>query len=123
MTDNEKIARWAGVLDGYRYTTDSVHGWCYFNDKTKHVLYTEKIRTYSTDSEAVELLNVLVGKGYEPELSYCSEHWSLNIFTSPKWVVENVWQPTIHQAITAAVLKLIEKEGGECSKTGKTVLK
>jgi len=111
MTYNEKIARWAG----WRYHIEEE---LWLNPiKERGWAKLEPLPGYFTDAEAIGLLNTLVEKGYYPELSY--------LRTGSRWWVR-LWQkvgafsvpiyddyegkPTIHEAITSAVLAVIEKE-------------
>jgi hypothetical protein len=96
MTDNEKIARFAG--------------W----PECPSTFYPK----YSTDAEAVQLLNVLVEKGYAFSL-YSGEGmnktfgcciWKAEEYKYNNPVGEKEDTTTIHEAITSAVLQVIEKE-------------
>lgn len=65
---------------------------------------------YSTDAEAIDLLNVLVEKDYRPQLYLsASGNWTCVIAHKTKAFVFGD-APTIHEAIVAAVLQVIEKE-------------
>jgi len=113
ITDNEKIAKFAGFLDGYRLTTDSIEGCCYFNDTTKCVLKIAQLPDYSTDAEAIQLLNTLVKKGYRYELSGMrtvnTSHWcGIKKPYDSCWIVEE-HRSSINESILAAVLAVIEK--------------
>ena len=86
MTDSEKIARWAGPHDGFG----------------------QPLPDYSTDAEAAGLLNTLVSRGYDVCLLNRHDGWYVEYAKS---YIDSVGPyPTIHQAITAAVLWVFEKE-------------
>ncbi len=90
MTDNETIARWAGTVRtmGYGPAPD-------YPDYTK-------------DSAAITLLPVLVKRGYLPTLR-CLDQWLFRVVKPMKYDKVSVGA-TIAQAITQAVLNLIESE-------------
>lgn len=103
MTDNEKIrvVRWQGW---YR-------GW---SDDDVLKSFADHISNYSTDAEAVQLLNVLVEKGYEVTLIYTHNGATVDISERIGYVLVECDAPTIHETITAAVLQVIEKEVNQC---------
>jgi len=94
MTDNEKkrIIEWVGVnkLGSFMFRSNN-------------------------SLEAVWLLNVLVEKGYRWGMKgSVNEVWfEINKPYSDQlgdWTLCGCWKPTIHEAIVAAVLQVIEKE-------------
>ena len=99
MTDNEKlkIVRWMGLYKGW-------------SDADVLKTLADYISDYSTDAEAVGLLNVLVEKGYEPVLSWHRELGEWQCYTVNLEFGE--WGKTIHEAIVDACLRVIEKEEG-----------
>jgi len=90
MTDNEKLAKWAG-----------------FNDLMIRAACPNYCRR---DSEAVELLNVLVEKGLEAQVWTANKEWGLTINYYHYPINGEGTYPTIHEAITSAVLAMIKKE-------------
>jgi hypothetical protein len=104
MTDNEKIARFAGwtFYKGWRNPAGNSTVVC---------------PNYLTDSAAcLGLLNVLVEKGYGVTLQKAAPEkvWSVLVICDDI-INDNQWYTTsqgdsIHEAITAAVLQVIEKE-------------
>jgi len=106
MTDNEKIARWAGWTDHPMF-----HGL----QPPEGSPMATSLPNYSTDAEAVQLLNVLVEKGYSFNLYHYDTESGMGIclevnqkHTPYTSVVKR--GASIHEAITAAVLQVIEKE-------------
>lgn len=92
MTDNEKIARWAG------WVTDPLLG------------ASANCPNYPSDHAACfDLLDVLVSKGYYPSLKITkpSLEWGVDLNGNREFVVR---KPTKEQAIISAVLQVVEKE-------------
>jgi len=101
MTDNEKIkiVRWMGLYKGW-------------SDADMLKTFVDHIPDYSTDAEAVQLLNVLAEKGYGPGLLYnrgTPGGWYLLVFDGDVHHTGG-YKPTIHEAIVAAVLEVIKRE-------------
>lgn len=103
LTDNEKIARWLGwqhdqESDCWMVPTRAGIFQCY--DGLPRL--------------TVELLlNVLVEKGYEPEMWHnaLTKMWCIQIFfPTKKTKMCELFSSTIHEAITSAVLQVIESE-------------
>lgn len=103
MTDNDKIkiAKWAGWA--------KTNGGNWINPLTKLIKFTHPY--YSTDAEAIALLPVLVEKGYFVQMECGNDAWVRVIIGSD--IVEGCIRPTIHEAVTAAVLQVIEKEASD----------
>lgn len=107
MTDNEKIARWAGWT-------------CFDRDCDDQRTYKQWVSPtgnwdasypqYSTDAEAFQLLNVLVEKGYATTIIYTHNGATVDISAPVGRVLVECDAPTIHEAITVAVSAVIEKE-------------
>jgi hypothetical protein len=106
MTDNEKIARWAGYIP-----TPVVGGITniYYYRHPNGTLVSPP--NYSTDAESIQLMDVLVKKGFYPALYYSVENGE-NVGWKFKISVESI--PTIasniHEAIVKAVLQMIEND-------------
>jgi len=104
MTDNEKkkIALYAGIpiLKIYRDEADNI----------------AQLPKYSTDAEAIGLLNVLAEKGYvfslysSKEAAFSCCIWKAEEYKFNNPVGEKEDSTTIHEAITSAVIQVIEKE-------------
>ena len=69
---------------------------------------------YYHTNAAMDLLGVLVERGYKPELSYHNLNWwhkfSLPGYKQPEYYAI---KPTIPAAICTAIIELIEREGKE----------
>jgi len=105
MTDNEKIARFAGWTDHPMF-----HGL----QPPEGSPMATPLPSYSTDAEAIQLLNVLVEKGYRYELSGMrtvnTSHWcGIKKPYDSCWIVEE-HRSSINESILAAVLAVIERE-------------
>lgn len=104
MTNNEKIARWIG-----HYVTPT--GYIMNDGEVGYPLpYYE-----NSDAAAVTLLSVLVGKGYDIALEHDSNGWILSYIKDTSGVIGVIYKdggyyPTLSQAITYAILQLIEGE-------------
>jgi hypothetical protein len=97
MTD-EKIARWAGwtFYKGWRNPAGNSKVDC---------------PNYLTECDAcLGLLNVLVEKGYEVTLIYTHNGATVDISVPVGRVLVECDAPTIHEAITVAVARIIEME-------------
>ena len=105
--NNEKLARWQG-LENVRPTR--------LSNGTIVIIYNsnEIVPDYlNDDAAAMSLLDTLVEKGYEPCLEYDACKWMFAIWKyedSKEFIAVQRWADTIPQAITQAVLKLIESE-------------
>ena len=108
---NLMIAEWAGVKpqDNCQYS------WCEFPGVKCDPSCKNKVFTYPDyfgSNAAMDLLGVLVERGYKPELSYHNLNWwhkfSLPGYKQPEYYAI---KPTIPAAICTAILELIEREG------------
>ncbi len=114
MTDNEKIAKWAGWT-GWTFVTASLEyeDEMWWEDRNGRFI-TPYNPTFTTDAEAMPLLDVLVEKGcssvgleYEQEkgwMCYCTFG---DVVTGE--LIVSPYKPTRHEAIVAAVLMVIER--------------
>ena len=101
---NRRISTWAGldshVCDGWSFHCD---------DCERGSIQTPD---YFGSNAAMDLLGVLVERGYKPELSYHNLNWwhkfSLPGYKQPEYYAI---KPTIPAAICTAILELIEREG------------
>ena len=102
---NRRIATWAG-LDSHVCDEWSFH--C--DDCERGSIQTPD---YYHANAAMDLLGVLVERGYKPELSYHNLNWwhkfSLPGYKQPEYYAI---KPTIPAAICTAIIELIEREGG-----------
>ena len=100
---NQRIATWAGldshVCDGWSFHCD---------DCERGSIQTPD---YYRSNAAMDLLGVLVERGYKPELSYHNLNWwhkfSLPGYKQPEYYAI---KPTIPAAICTAILELKERE-------------
>ena len=99
---NRMIAEWVGCEPKFM----SVNG----------VTYDQHCEPFPKDyygsNAAMDLLGVLVERGYKPELSYHNLNWwckfSLPGYKQPEYYA---MKPTIPEAICNAICELIEREG------------
>ena len=99
---NRMIAEWVGCEPKFM----SVNG----------VTYDQHCEPFPKDyygsNAAMDLLGVLVERGYKPELSYHNLNWwhkfSLPGYKQPEYYAI---KPTIPAAICTAIMELIEREG------------
>ena len=101
---NRRISTWAG-LDSHVCDEWSFH--C--DDCERGSIQTPD---YYHTNAAMDLLGVLVERGYKPELSYHNLNWwhkfSLPGYKQPEYYAI---KPTIPAAICTAIIELIEREG------------
>ena len=103
---NRKLAEWVGIDS---HTCDE---WAFHCDDCERgsIQTPDDFRSNS----AMDLLGVLVERGYKPELSYHNLNWwckfSLPGYKQPEYYA---MKPTIPEAICKSILKLIEREGKE----------
>ena len=123
--DNKKIAEWLGLMNE-SHCPKCGTPWSEMGDVDYHVVTLckgqfiwEKIPNYTTsDSATIQLLPLLVEQGYKPELAYTNE-WHCQIWGADKrgWITPIIadgdGKPTIAQAISKAVLALIDRTGEE----------
>lgn len=120
MDVNERIARWAGVPEPVPMEKiGAVVGTLFSKDGP---VLPDNLRLSTTwpdyqksDAAAMTLLPVLVERGYTFRLYYTKESgYDFAIWGEDEWLdmamVGEASQPTIFQAITAAVCALIDKE-------------
>ena len=74
--------------------------------------YAKRPTDYYRSNAAMDLLGVLVERGYKPELSYHNLNWwhkfSLPGYKQPEYYAI---KPTIPAAICTAIIELIERKG------------
>jgi hypothetical protein len=101
MTTNEKVARWLGW---YQIPSSS-----FWRRPDGNVVILPDFEGDNT--EAITLMPVLVEKGYEGVTlsNYKNFGWMLHTNLVPEWLLVDC-KPTISQAITSAVILLIDKE-------------
>ena len=128
---NMRIAKWAGITSQYACHVDGeIDATCVIDLNERHdCVYASNIETkeqcerwmqrrntptpdYFGSNAAMDLLGVLVERGYKPELSYHNLNWwhkfSLPGSKQPEYYAI---KPTIPAAICTAILELIEREG------------
>lgn len=123
---NRMIAEWAGCKhkgcrDCDEGTTDCLEGVsdsdCPYLDEGESweqcsYAIARQIPDYFRTNAAMDLLGVLVDRGYKPELSYHNLNWwckfSLPGYKQPEYYA---MKPTIPAAICYAICELIEREG------------
>ena len=115
---NRMIAEWAGICphDSFEYLTpsDFYEGTPLCSQCGVAYGQLDKITDYFHTNAAMDLLVVLVERGYKPELSYHNLNWwhkfSLPGYKQPEYYAI---KPTIPAAICTAILELIEMEAAE----------
>jgi hypothetical protein len=65
---------------------------------------------YSTDADAIPLLQVLVEKGYSWKIQYLPDGFIAGTIFKSDYIIGQKTEPTIHEAVTDAVLQVIKKE-------------
>lgn len=133
MTNNEKLARWAGnalhtttfreyKLEIEGTTGEFIYKRCScgkvsrlgkkYNDEDMRPLCEGIIPDYENTNAAMDLLDVLVEKEYQFELTGDGEdktYW-FELSKDSKYFDSNGWLPCKYKAITIAILELIESE-------------
>lgn len=115
LAKNKQIAKWLGWTSlEQNYADESFTG--YRPTKFEGVVpwHWDTVPCFTTsDPAAIELLPELVARGFTPVLqSNGTTGWSLNIWHADRheWVVPNLHGVTIADAITKAVLIIVEEE-------------
>lgn len=122
QTDNRKIAIWLGWVKVDSAIKPDVDGWWHDPKHPNPTVRRPTPKFTTDDAAAISLLPVLVERGYQVKLDnwYADFHapeceWRFKIekyegaVKSDKWFAESN-KATISEAITSAVLILIERE-------------
>lgn len=109
MTNNEKIARWTGLLS--EKTSTGFVNYYILIGGYKH--YQSGLPDYeNSDAAAMTLLPVLVEKGYHPQVAWSNFHsmWEVHYHHTNFMDDCHGRDKSLSKAITTAILQLIESE-------------
>ena len=127
---NQRIAEWVGIASQYACHADGkIYETCVIDLNERHdCVHASSIETkeqcerwmqrrdiptpdYYHTNAAMDLLGVLVERGYSPCLYWCiGNKWSIELYFDGDYVL-GVSKETIPAAICTAIIEMIEREG------------